>query len=141
MNNLTRHESYAASALQGLIAARTNFDIREEVETAWRYADGMEAEAARRAKLAMADQLPRDCKVTIQAKADYRYALAEGIKAAAEAGIEYSNRDRRLIGEVLDAYGRASGAVEKPFFGRCELSHIFAEVCCFTFQPKQAEPS
>ena len=138
---MTRHESYAASALQGLIAARTNLDIQQEIETAWRYADGMEAEAARRAKLAMADQLPYDCEVTITAQADYSYALVEGIKAADEAGIEYSNRDRRLIGEVLDAYGRASGAVEKPFFGRCELSHTFAEVCRFTFQPKQAEPS
>ena len=138
---MTRHETYAASALQGLIAARTNFDIREEVETAWRYADGMEAEAARRAQLARADQLPHDCKVTIQAKADYRYALVEGIEAAREQGIEYTNRDRRLIGEVLTAYGRASGAVEKPFFGRCELSLTLAEVCRFTFQPKQAEPS
>ena len=138
---MTRHETYAVTALQGLIAARTNFDIREEVETAWRYADGMEAEAARRAQLARADQLPHDCKVTIQAKADYRYALVEGIEAAREQGIEYTNRDRRLIGEVLTAYGRASGAVEKPFFGRCELSLTFAEVCRFTFQPKQAEPS
>ena len=94
---MTRHETFAASALQGLIAARTNFDIQEEVETAWRYADGMEAEAAR--------------------------------------------RDRRLIGEVLDAYGRATDAGGKPFFGRCELSHTFAEVCRFAFQPKQAEPS
>ena len=70
-----------------------------------------------------------------------RYALAEGIEAAREQGIEYSNRDRRLIGEVLDAYGRATDAGGKPFFGRCELSHTFAEVCRFTFQPKQAEPS
>ena len=73
----------------------------------------MEAEAARRAKLAMADQLPRDCKVTIQAKADYRYALARGRdKAAAEAGIEYSNRDRRLgSAKLLDG---ATGAPPVP---------------------------
>ena len=138
--NTTRHETFAASALQGLIAARTNFDIQEEVETAWRYADGMEAEAARRDKLAMADQLPHDCEVTIQAKADFSYALVEGIEAAREQGLDYVNRDRRLIAEVLAAYGRAQDA-GNPFFGRCELSHTFAEVCRFTFQPKQAEPS
>ena len=133
---MTRHETYAASALQGLIAARTNLDIQGEIETAWRYADGMEAEAARRAKLAMADQLPYDCEVTITAQADYRYALVEGFQAADEAGIEYSNRDRRLIGGVLDAYGRAQDA-GNPSFGRCELSHTFAEVCRFTFRPTQ----
>ena len=136
MSALTRHETFAATALQGLIAARTNFDIKQEVATAWRYADDMEAEAARRAKLAMADQLPHDCKVTIQAKADFSYALVEGIEAAGEQGIEYTNRDRRLIGEVLDAYGRAKAA-GNPGFGRCELSHTFAEVCRFTFRPRQ----
>ena len=93
---------------------RTNLDIQQEIETAWRYADAMEAEAARRAKLAMADQL--DCAVTITAKAAFRYAFVEGIAAARGQGIEYPNRERRLIGEVL-------------------------EVCRFTFQPKQAEPS
>ena len=63
------------------------------------------------------DQLPHDCAVTITAKADFRYAFVQGIEAAREQGIEYSNRDRRLIGEVLAAYGRASGALEKPGFG------------------------
>ena len=135
---ITRHETFAASALQGLIAARTNLDIQQEIETAWRYADAMEAEAARRAKLAMADQL--DCAVTITAKAAFRYAFVEGIEAAREQGIEYPNRERRLIGEVLDTYGRAKDAGH-PGFGRYELSHTFAEVCRFTFQPKQAEPS
>ena len=84
----------------------------------------------------VADQLPHHCEVTIQAKADFSYALVEGIEAAGEQGIEYPNRDRRLIGEVLDAYGRAKDA-GNPGFGRCELSHTFAEVCRFTFQPKQ----
>ena len=90
-----------------------------------------------------------DCAIEVVAdhpgagslQADFRYAFVEGIEAAREQGIEYSNRDRRLIGEVLAAYGRASGALEKPGFGRCELSHTFAEVCRFTFQPKPAEPS
>ena len=77
------------------------------------------------------------CEVTIQAQARFSCALVEGMEAAGEQGIDYSNRDRRLIGEVLAAYGRASGAVERPFFGRCELSHTFAEVCRFTFTPKQ----
>ena len=136
---MTRHENFAATALQGLIAARTNFDLEQEIEAAWRYADGMEAEAARRAKLARADQLPHDCEVTIQAKADFSYALVEGIAAAGDQGSDYSNRERRLIGEVCDAYGRAQDA-GNPFFGRCELTHTFAEVCRFTFQPKQAQP-
>ena len=96
-----------------------------------------EAETARRAQLARADQLPHDCKVTIQAKADFSYALVEGIEAAREQGLEYTNRERRLIGEVLNAYGRAKDAGGTPFFGRCELSHTFAEVCRFTFTPKQ----
>ena len=138
---MERPETFAASALQGIIAARTDFDIAGEIELAWRYADGMEAEAARRGKLALADQLPYDCEVTITAKADYSYALVEGIEAATEQGIEYSNRDRRLIGEVLEAYGRAEDA-GNSFSGRCELSHTFGEVCRFTFTPKQDdEPS
>ena len=42
----------------------------------------------------VADQLPHHCEVTIQAKADFSYALVEGIEAAGEQGIEYTNRDR-----------------------------------------------
>ena len=101
---MERHEKFAAAALQGLIAARTDFDfeVEGEIELAWRYADAMEREAAR------------------------------------EQGIEYSNRDRRLIGEVLDAYGRAHDA-GNSFSGRCELSHTFTEVCRFTFTPKQED--
>lgn len=135
---MTRHESYAASALAGLLAARTNLDIEGEVEAAWRYADGMEAEAARRAKLAMADELPYDCEVRITANAYFSYALMEGLEAATEQGIEYSNRERRLIGEVLDAYGRGRD-VGNSFQGRCELTHTCTEVCRFTFLPRQPE--
>ena len=135
---MTRHESYAASALAGLLAARTNLDIEREIETAWRYADGMEAEAARRAKQDVADHLPYDCEVTITANAYFSYALREGLEAATEQGIEYSNRERRLIGEVLDAYGRATD-VGNSFQGRCELTHTCTEVCRFTFLPRQEE--
>jgi len=118
---MTRHESYAASALAGLLAARTNLDIEGEIEAAWRYADGMEAEAARRAKQDVADK-----------------SALEGLEAATEQGIEYSNRERRLIGEVLDAYGRATD-VGNSFQGRCELTHTLTEVCRFTFLPRQEE--
>jgi len=141
---MTRHESYAASALAGLLAARTNLDIEGEIEAAWRYADGMEAEAARRAKQdvadksALADELPYDCEVRITANAYFSYALMEGLEAATEQGIEYSNRERRLIGEVLDAYGRGRD-VGNSFQGRCELTHAFTEVCRFTFLPRQPE--
>ena len=78
---MTRNETFAATALQGLIAARTNLDIQQEIETASRYAD------------------------------------------------------RRIIGEVLNAYGCADGA-GTSFFGRCELTHCFADVCQFTFPPR-----
>jgi len=57
-------------------------------------------------------------------------------EAATGQGIEYSNRERRLIGEVLDAYGRARDA-GNSFHDRCELTHRFTEVCRFTFLPKQ----
>ena len=60
-------------------------------------------------------------KVTITANAYFSYALLEGLEAATEQGIEYSNRERRLIGEVLDAYGRATAA-GNSFQGRCELT-------------------
>ena len=129
---MTRHESYAASALAGLLAARTNLDIEGEIEAAWRYADGMEAEAARRGQQDVAD------KVTITAAAHLSYALLEGLEAATEQGIEYSNRERRLIGEVLDAYGCAHDA-GNSFQGRCELTHTFDQVCRFTFLPRQEE--
>ena len=129
---MTRHETFAADALQGLIAARTNLDIAGEIETAWRYADGMEAEARRREADA-ADQ-----SITLAADAGFSVALTEGLPAAAGGGFHFSNRERRIIGEVRDAYGLASGAGE-PFAGRCELTHRFCDVRRYTFPVREAD--
>ena len=133
---MTRHETFAAGALQGLIAARTNLDIAGEIETAWRYADGMEAEARRR-EAAAEDVCPGAAQpITLTADVDFALALAEGLTAAAAAGYHFSNRERRIIGEVRDAYGSAS-EIGAPVSGRCELTHRFCEVCRFTFPARQ----
>ena len=132
---MTRHEKFAASALQGLIAARTNLDVEGEIEMAWRYADGMEAEARRREAadgVAPAEGEP----ITLTADVDFALALAEGLTAAATAGYHFSNRERRIIGEVRDAYGTASD-IGAPFAGRCELTHRFCEVRRFTFPARE----
>ena len=130
---MTRLERFAAAALQGIIAARPNLDDAEEVDTAWRYADRMEAVANLRD--ALAHEHPEDLPVTVTAKAIFHLPLMEGIAIAAENGCNFTNRDRRIVGEVLDAYGRASESGE-PFFGRCELTHDFTDVARFTFPPR-----
>ena len=134
---MTRIERFASTVLQGFIAASTNLDYVEEVETAWRYADQLEAVAKQRDILKLANEPPEDMPVTITAKAIFHLPFMEGITIAAENGCDFSNRDRRIVGEILDAYGCATegGA---PFFGRCELTHTFADVCRYTFPPKAA---
>ena len=132
---MTRHETFAADALQGLIAARTNLDIAGEIAMAWRYADGMEAEARRRE--AGGAECPEGRPITLTADVDFALALAEGLTAAAAAGYHFANREQRIIGEVLDAYGAATGTGE-PFSGRCELTHRFCEVARYTFPPRSA---
>ena len=129
---MTRHERFAASALQGLLAARTNLNAAGEAHIAWDYADAMEAEAKRRDLIAFADERPADMAVTITACYGFATALTEGYEAATDAGHEFTNRDRRVLGEVLNAYGTASGA-GAPFHGRCTLTHRFCEVALFTF--------
>ena len=130
---MTRHENFAAAALQGLIAARTNLDVDQEVETAWRYADEMEA-GARQRDLEAGERAEAQ-PVVVTARAAFHQAFMAGITNAAESGCEYPNRDRRIIGEVLGAYGRASGAGE-PYYGRCELTHEFTDVSRYTFPPR-----
>ena len=83
----------------------------------------------------LADERPEAMPVAITAKATFHLPFTEGITIALENGCDYSNRDRRIIGEVLDAYGRATGA-GLPFFGRCELTHDFTDVARFTFPPR-----
>ena len=139
---MTRIERFAARALQGLLAARTGLDaasdvVAGEVATAWSYADAMETEAKRRELVAFAHERPADLPVTVTADHAFATALTEGSAAAARAGHEFTSRDRRVIGEVLDAYGIA-GAAGAPFSGRCELTHRFCEVRRFTFPARQS---
>ena len=129
---MTRHERFAACALQGLIAARTNLDLKAEIGLAWRYAERMEAEAKRHELIGITDQRPHDMPVMITASYVFALALTEGYEAAVGAGFEFTNRERRIVREVLEAYGTADGAGEL-FYGRCALTHRFCEVALFTF--------
>jgi hypothetical protein len=129
---VTRHERFAASALRGLLAARTNLDIKGEIGLAWRYAERMEAEAKRRELFVLAAERPTDLPVTITASYVFALALTEGYEAALDAGFEFTNRERRLIREVIEAYGTAAGAGEL-FYGRCELTQRWCEVTQFSF--------
>ena len=137
---MTRHEKFAAAALQGLLAARTNLDSAVETRTAWDYADGMEAEAKRRDLVAFADERPADLPITVTAAHEFAAALTEGMAAATGAGCEFTNRDRRIVTEVLDAYGTAEVA-GPPFFGRCQLTHRFCDVSHFLFAARNGVAS
>ena len=129
---MTRQERFAAGALQGLIAARTNLDIKGEIGLAWRYAERMEAEARRRELIGLADERPEDLPMTITASYVFALALTEGYEAATAAGFEFTNRERRVLREILEAYGTADGAGEL-FYGRCALTHRYCEVALFRF--------
>jgi hypothetical protein len=129
---VTRHERFAARALQGLLAARTNLDIKGEVGLAWRYAERMEAEAKRRELSMLAAERPADLPVTITVSYVFALALTEGYETATDAGLEFTNRERRVIREVLAAYGTAASAGEL-FYGRCELTQCWCEVAQFSF--------
>ena len=132
---MTRNETFAATALQGLIAARTNLDIQQEIETAWRYADAMEAVAKQRDILELAAEGREDLPVTITAKAAFHLPLMEGIAIALESGCDYSKprpaHHRRNTQRLRCADGAGTS-----FFGRCELTHCFTDVCQFTFPPR-----
>jgi hypothetical protein len=98
----------------------------------------MEAEAGRRDLVVLAAERPTDIPVTITASYVFALALTEGYEAATCAGIEFTNRERRLIREVLEAYGTAEGASELHY-GRCELTHRLCEVAQFSFPPKECD--
>ena len=134
-------QPYAASALPGLIAARTNLDIQQEIETAWRYADGMETAAARRALLARADQNSPRLQGDHLGQGRFPLCVRRGDRGRPRAGHRVLQPrpapDRRSTRHLRPRLA----ALEKPGCGRGELSPTFAEVCRFTFQPQQAEPS
>jgi hypothetical protein len=75
---------------------------------------------------------PADLPVTITASYVFALALTEGYEAATAAGHEFTNRDRRVIREVLEAYGTAVGAGERCS-GRCKLTQRWCEVAQFSF--------
>ena len=135
---MTRIESFAATALRGLLAARTNLDVKGEIGLAWRYAERMEAEARRRELIVLAGERPADIPVTITASYVFALALTEGYEAAIAAGFEFTNRERRVIREVLEVYGTAEGGNELHF-GRCELTQRLCEVAQFSFPPKDGD--
>ena len=102
---MTRHERFAASALRGLLAARTNLDIKSEIGLAWRYAERMEAEAKRRELIELAAERPTDLPVTIAASYGFALALTEGYEAAIGRS---ANRFQPLPGQDLTTSLRRS---------------------------------
>ena len=126
---MTRKERFAAAALTGLLAARGNLEIQEQVGCSWRYGELMEAAAKRR-------QAPEH--IEIQALATLGLALMFGLQ---EARGVLSNRERRIVTEVIGAYGRAVSSAEDERFDRCELTHRFGMVTLFTFHRLPAAAS
>lgn len=125
---MTRIEKFAAAGLQGVLAARTNLDVAGEIETAWQYADGMEAEAVRRERAgdhdpAAAIAAPCDDVEAVELVASERYAavLTGGLDAA-EAGDAFTERETAALGATIGNFGRAVSVSEDREYLRCELS-------------------
>ena len=123
---MTRKERFAAAALTGLLAARCNLEIQDEVGFSWRYGELMEAAAKRRQ--------PSE-HIEIQALTTLSLALMFGLQ---EARGVLSNREHRIVTEVIGAYGRAVSSDEDERFDRCELTHRFGMVTIFTFHRRAA---
>ena len=131
---MTRNETFAATALQGLIAARTNLDIQQEVETAWRYADAMEAVATLRERAAEdtqpARQATRDALldagidvVEVVALTRYTCALTYGLDAARNENDDtFTDLEAKAIAATIRQYGRAVSCSTDTFRARCTLS-------------------
>ena len=139
---MTRHERFAAIALQGLIAARTNLDIEGEVEMAWRYADHMETVARlREAEVPGARAAARDAVVDagndvveIVAGARYACALTHGLDAAvSENGDTFSDREARAIVETIGNFGLAVAAGADTTHQRYEMSGFQCPCRTYTF--------
>ena len=142
---MTRHETFATDALQGLIAARTNLDIAAEVETAWRYADAMEAEARRReagadddspgAREVRRDALPDGGIDTVELVASERFAdaLTGGDGLGGEDGAGFTEREMAAIGETIGNFGLAVGVSDAREYQRCEISGFQCWCRVYTF--------
>lgn len=142
---MTRHETFAADSLQGLIAARTNLDIAGEVEMAWRYADAMEAEARLReagtdddspgAREARRDALLDQGIDTVELVTSERFAdmLTGGAGAGDEDGAGFTERETAAIGETIGNYGLAVGVSDAREYQRCEISGFQCWCRTYTF--------
>ena len=132
---MTRNETFAATALQGLIAARTNLDIQPEVETAWRYADAMETVAKQRDRINAEDSHPaREAArealleagvdvVEIVALTRYTCALTYGLDAARNENDDtFTDLEAKAIAATIRQYGRAVSCSTDTFRARCALS-------------------
>ena len=71
----------------------------------------------------------------VTACADFAVALLHGLDEASKQGLDFTNRERRVIGEVIDAYGTANSE-SAPFEGVCQLTYRCAQVQTFTFAPR-----
>lgn len=120
---MTRIESFAAHALAGLLASPRR-EMGDAVETAWRYADKMEAAAEARAST-MRDNPGR---FRLVAHTAFLAPMLNGLAP----GINLANRERRVIGECIDRYGVAISASDE-FDGRCELTHLFCTCRAYVF--------
>lgn len=136
---MTRLESFAAAGLQGVLAARTNLDIAGEIEVAWRYAEGMEAEAVRRERAgdqdpAAAIAAPYDVE-TVELVASERYAdVLTGRLDVAESGDAFTERETTALGATIGNFGRAAGVSEDREYLRCELSGFQCWCRRYTFR-------
>ena len=128
---MTRNETFAATALQGLIAARTNLDIQPEVETAWRYADAMETVAKQRDRINAEDSHPaREALleagvdvVEIVALTRYTCALTYGLDAARNENDDtFTDLEAKAIAATIRQYGRAVSSSTETIRARCTLS-------------------
>ena len=118
-----RWEAFAAAALTGIMAAPRYDDMstNQRIDHACALADRMEAAAKARLRRAAEE----DGGFEIIAQTAFAHGLMYGpVRAQEEFGITYSNRDRRIVTEVVEGYGIARHAYD-PHVGRCELTHIF----------------
>ena len=147
---MTRHETFAATALQGLVAARTNLDIQGEIETAWRYADGMESVAKLRENINDVDSpgareaardalLKKGVHLEIVARERFADALMHGIAHAHDNGQELTENEEKNLAGILANFGTAVAATDERTYARCEISGFQGMCCTFTFHDRRRQ--
>ena len=148
---MTRHERFAATALQGLIAARSNLDIAGEVEMAWRYGDAMEDTARQRelpgdedspgARAAQRDALADQGIEALDLVAGERYerALTAGLDAAVRCGDQFTDREAAAIAETIGNFGVAVSVSAASEYLRCALSGFQCPCRTYTFHVRAGD--